>query len=57
MGQGAHISLDSLVTTPCVMVEIKTDSLMNDSDFAQLKRWIQVRLQVENVEVQNIAIE
>lgn len=57
MGQGAHISLDGLVTTPCVMVEIKTDSLMNDSDFAQLKRWIQVRLQVENVEVQNIAIE
>lgn len=57
MGQGAHISLDSLVTTSCVMVEIKTDSLMNDSDFAQLKRWIQVRLQVENVEVQNIAIE
>ena len=57
MGQGAHISLDSLVTTPCVMVEIKTDSLMSDSDFAQLKRWIQVRLQVENVEVQNIVIE
>lgn len=57
MGHGAHISLDSLVTTPCVMVEIKTDSLMNDSDFAQLKRWIQVRLQVENVEVQNIVIE
>ena len=57
MGHGAHISLDSLVTTPCVMVEIKTDSLMSDSDFAQLKRWIQVRLQVENVEVQNIVIE
>ena len=57
MGQGAHISLDSLVTTPCVMVEIKTDSLMNDSDFAQLKRWIQVRLQIENIEVMNTIIE
>lgn len=57
MGHGAHISLDSLVTTPCVMVEIKTDSLMSDYYFAQLKRWIQVRLQVENVEVQNIVIE
>lgn len=57
MGHGAHISLDSLVTTPCVMVEIKTDSLMSDYDFAQLKRWIQVRLQVESVEVQNIVIE
>jgi hypothetical protein len=39
------------------MVEVKTDSLMSDVAFAQLKRWIQVRLQVENIEVQNIVIE
>lgn len=56
MGQGAHISLDSLSSTPCVMVEVKTDSLMSDVTFAQLKRWIQVRLQVENIEVQNIKV-
>ena len=57
MGHGAHISLDSMSTTPCVMVEIKTDSLMNEATFAQFKKWIQVRLQIENVEVQNIVIE
>jgi hypothetical protein len=38
------------------MVEVKTDSLMSDVTFAQLKRWIQVRLQVENIEVQNIKV-
>ena len=57
MGHGAHISLDSMSTTPCVMVEIKTDSLMSETDLDQFKRWIRVRLQVENIEVQNIVIE
>ena len=57
MGQGAHIALDSLIAIPCVMVEIKTDSLMCDDDFDQLKRWIHARLQLENIEVQNIVLE
>lgn len=57
MGQGAHIALDSLSLTSCLMVEIKTESLMDSVSVSQFKKWIQVRLQVEEVEVQNIVIE
>ena len=57
MGQGAHITMDSLSVSPCLMVEIKTDSLMSNETAAQFKRWIQVRLQIQDVEVQNIAIK
>ena len=57
MGQGAHITLDSLSLTPCLMVEIKTVSQMDSVTVSQFKNWIQVRLQLEEVEVQNIIIE
>ena len=57
MGQGAHITMDSLSVSPCLMVEIKTDSLMSTETVAQFKRWIQVRLQIQDVEVQNIVIK
>ena len=57
MGQGAHITMDSLSVSPCLMVEIKTDSLMSNETVAQFKRWIQVRLQIQDVEVQNIVIK
>ena len=57
MGQGAHIALDSLSLTSCLMVEIKTESLMDSVSVSQFKKWIQARLQIEEVEVQNIVIE
>ncbi|MBR5499796.1 MAG: TIGR00341 family protein [Bacteroidales bacterium] len=57
IAQGAHIALDSLTSTPCVMVEVKTDSCMSSESFSQLKRWVQVRLQIENIEVMNTIIE
>ena len=57
MGQGAHVTLDSLAVTPCLMVEIKSESLMDSLTVSQFKKWIQVRLQIENVEVQNTIIE
>ena len=53
MGQGAQITLDSLSVSSCVMVKVETDSLMNETSLSQLKRWIQVRLQIENIEIQN----
>ena len=57
MGQGAHITLDSLSMNHCLLVEIKTESLMDSVTVSQFKKWIQVRLQIEEVEVQNIVIE
>ena len=37
--------------------EIKTEEAMSTETVSQFKKWIQVRLQVENVEVQNTVIE
>ena len=53
LAQGAHIALDSLNVSPCLLVKVQSDSLMSESSLMQFKKWIQVRLQVENVEVYN----
>ena len=54
IGQGNHIVIDSLKASPCLIVRVKSDSLMSESSFAQFEKWIKVRLQVENVEVTQI---
>lgn len=51
IGQGTHIVIDSLTVTPCLIVKVKSDSLMSESTIAQFEKWIKVRLQVENVEI------
>ena len=53
IGNGAHIELDSLNMTHCVFVKVQTDSLMPEASLEQLKRWLMVRLQSENVEIYN----
>ena len=54
LGKGAGVSLDSTkVVTPCIMVKIQTDSLMTTASQEQLKKWIQIRLQTDNVELIN----
>lgn len=58
MGQGAHVAIDSMQVSSCLMVKVQTDSLMPATSIDQLKKWIQIRLQVDNVLVENtIAIE
>lgn len=58
MGQGAHVAIDSMQVSSCLMVKVQTDSLMPATSIDQLKKWIQIRLQVDNVMVENtIAIE
>lgn len=51
IGQGAHITLDSLKISPCVIVKIQTDSIMTESSLEQFRKWIKVRLQTENIEI------
>ena len=51
IGQGTHIVIDSLTVTPCLIVKVKSDSLMSESTIVQFEKWIKVRLQVENVEI------
>lgn len=53
IGNGAHIELDSLNMTHCVFVKVQADSLMPEASLEQLKRWLMVRLQSENVEIYN----
>lgn len=55
MGQGVHVSLDSLKSSACIMVKVETDTLMDTTSLEQLKKWIGIRLQVDNVQIDNIA--
>ena len=54
LGQGAHVAIDSLRIAPCLIVKVKTDTLMPAASVEQLKRWLQVRLQVDSVHIDNI---
>ena len=51
IGQGNHIELDSLKISPCVIVKVQSDTLMSESTLEQFKKWIKVRLQTENVDI------
>ena len=54
LGKGANVALDSIqIVTPCILVKVQTDSLMPTASQEQLKRWIQIRLQTDNVELIN----
>lgn len=53
IGQGAQVTVETQEVISCIMIKIHTDSLMDTTAIEQLKRWVQVRLQVENVEVDN----
>ena len=56
MGQGAQIALDTIDVKPAVYMRVQTDTLMSEASLSQFKRWIQVRLQVEHIEVENTVI-
>ena len=53
IGQGAGVNIESQEITSCVIVKVKTDSLMQESSLQQLKKWIKIRLQVETIEIDN----
>ena len=53
MGQGAHVAIDSLKVAPCLMINVWTDTLMTGSSLDQFEKWIKVRLQADNVRIEN----
>lgn len=57
IAQGAHICLDSLHASTCLIVKVQTDSLMSETSLEQMKRWIKIRLKVEDVELDNSVIK
>ena len=56
MGHGAHVSIDSLKVAPCLLINVWTDTLMTDSSLDQFEKWIKVRLQADNVRVENVTL-
>lgn len=57
IGQGTRVRVDSLNSAPCLIVKVQSDSLMSKSSLEQFKRWLQIRLQVAEVEVDNTTLE
>lgn len=49
IGQGNHITLDSLGISPCLIMKVQSDTLMSESSLEQFKKWIKVRLQTDNI--------
>ena len=56
MGQGAHVCINEMNVSSCLLVEVQTDSLMPAASVEQLRKWFQVRLQVENVRIDNTTV-
>lgn len=57
MGQGNRVDIDSMKVTPCLIVKIQPDTLMDASSLEQFKRWLEVRLQTENIELDCTPVE
>ena len=53
IGHGAGIAIDSLTMSQCLIVKVQTDTLMTESAMEQFRKWISVRLQIENIEIDN----
>ena len=51
IGRGAHIGLDSLQITSCLLVKVHADTTMSETSLEQLKKWISVRLQMDDVQI------
>lgn len=57
IGQGNRIEIDSLKMSPCLIVKIWTNTSMSEASLEQFKKWVKVRLQTENVEIDQIFVE
>ena len=57
IGKGNHIEIDSLKISPCVMVKVQSDTLMAESTLEQFKKWIKVRLQTENIDIDHTFVK
>jgi hypothetical protein len=57
IGQGNHIDIDSLKVSPSLIVKVKSDTMMSESTLSQFKKWIKVRLQTDNIEIEHASAE
>ena len=57
IGQGNHIAMDDLKAEPCIIVKVRTDTLISESSLEKFKKWLKVRLQAENVEIEHTFVD
>lgn len=51
IGQGSHINIDSLKVSPCTIVKVQSAAPIPETSLEQFKKWIKIRLQTENIEI------
>ena len=57
IGQGNHIVIDSLKMSPCIIVKVQSNTIIEESTLEQFKKWIMVRLQTENIEIDYTSLD
>lgn len=57
IGRGNHIDIDGQKTSTCLIVRVQSNTSVPKSTLEQLKNWIKVRLQTENVEIDHTVVK
>ena len=57
IGRGNHIDIGNQKESPCVIVKVQSNTSMTESSLEQFKKWIKVRLQSENVEIDHTIVK
>lgn len=57
IGRGKRIDIDSLKISPCLIVKVQSSASMSESSLEQFKKWVKVRLQTEDVEIDHTFVE
>lgn len=57
IGQGAHIEIEDLTVDQCLVVNVQTDTLMDEATLEQFRKWIKIRLQIDNTDIENTILK
>jgi hypothetical protein len=57
IGRGNHIDIGNQKESPCIIVKVQSNTSMTESSLEQFKKWIKVRLQSENVEIDHTIVK
>ena len=57
IGQGAHIEIENLTVDQCLVVNVQTDTLMDEATLEQFRKWIKIRLQIDNADIENTILK
>ena len=57
IGQGAHIEIEDLTVDQCLVVNVQTDTLMDEATLEQFRKWIKIRLQIDNADIENTILK